>query len=316
MRPPGQRTGVLSLLFAAVLRESPRFANLPVSAVSPARFFDMTLRIFATCVALSTVIGCGAAKASYQSRAAVAPAAQPLTQSVFARDPNGSLSEAGIQKILSSSLELDLPARVGVLPVVEASDWRGPGPSFDTAPAAVGALVKGLRGSDPFTLVTEMMPIPSGALGMEALREMAARYQLRYVLLYHEKVATRERANPWMIGYVTLVGALFLPGESLSVSGYVEASLFDVKTGVLLFTVRRRVSGKQRTNLWHTSDKLSRMRHVAAYKAAPSLAKDVRSAVFRFADAARIENKRRVAAKPRPNTATILSAPPSQQSPD
>ncbi len=246
-------------------------------------------------LALAATTACGAAKAQYSSAAISGAATQPakqLERSVFARDPNGQLTEDGIQKILNARLELDLPARVGVLPIVDAVDWRGPGPSYEMAPAAVAAMLKGLRGSEPFTHVTEMMPIPSGALGMEGLREMAARYQLRYVLLYREKVATKERINPWAIGYATLVGALFLPGDTLYVDGYVEASLFDVKTGILVFTVRRRVWGKRKTNVWHTDDKLEHMQRKAAVQAAPLLAKDVRKAVYRFAEAATIENDR------------------------
>jgi len=260
--------------------------------------------------------GCGAAKARYASSAmhVASGAAQPqkLERSVFARDPNGQLSEDAIQRILLAPLELDLPARVGVLPIVDAEDWRGPSPSHSMAPEAVAPLIAGLRGTEPFTLVTEMMPIPSGALGMEALREMAARYQLRYVLLYREKVATRERVNPWVIGYATVVGAFFLPGDTLSVNGYVEASLFDVKTGILVFTVRRRVSGKRKTNMWHTPDKLEHMQSKAATHAAPALAKDVRKATYRFAEAARVENGRRVAeTQGEPAAAAAAAATPS-----
>ncbi len=264
----------------------------------------MTNRSVCAAVALVWVSACGGANKAQYASEAMGPAAaapQKLERSVFARDPNGELTEEGIQKILAAPLELELPARVGILPIVDAEDWRGPGPSYSMAPAAVAELVASLRGSTPFTLVTEMMPIPSGALGMEALREMAARYQLRYVLLYREKVATRERANPWAIGYATLVGALFLPGDSLSVSGYVEASLFDVKTGILLFTVRRRVTGKRKTNVWHTDDKLEHMQRVAAVKAAPELAKDVRKAVYRYEAAAKVENER----EPSPATAPL-----------
>ena len=246
-------------------------------------------------LALAATTACGAAKASYASQAVAGAITQPpaaLERSVFARDPNGQLTEDGIQKILEARLELDLPARVGVLPIIDAVDWRGPGPSYEMAPAAVATMLTGLRGSEPFTHVTEMMPIPSGALGMEGLREMAARYQLRYVLLYREKVATKTRANPWAIGFATVVGALFLPGDTLYVDGYVEASLFDVKTGVLVFTVRRRVWGKRKTNLWHTDDKLEYMQRNAAINAAPELAKDVRKAVYRFSEAAAVENER------------------------
>jgi hypothetical protein len=88
----------------------------------------------------------------------------------------GQLTEDALQQILAAPIELDLPARVGVVPVVTATDWRGPSPDYLRVPAGVAPFVrKRLRGSEPFTLVTEIMPIPSGALGMEALREQSRR---------------------------------------------------------------------------------------------------------------------------------------------
>jgi hypothetical protein len=254
-------------------------------------------------VLLSLVVSLASGCASQGARYASTPMADapptaapaPLERSEFARDPQGQLSEEKIQTILAARLELALPSRVGVLPIVDATDWRGPGPSYEMAPGAVANLVEELRGGEPFSLVTEMMPIPSGALGMEALREMAARYQLRYVLLYREKIQQNRRSNAWVAGYVTLLGALFLPGDTLTVDGYVEASLFDVKTGILLFTVRRRITGERATNVWHTDLKLATMQRRAAVQAAPELAKDVRVASYRFAEAAAQENERRLA---------------------
>jgi hypothetical protein len=131
-------------------------------------------------------------------------------------------------------------------------------------------------------MVTEMMPIPSGALGMEALREMAARYKLRYLVLYREHTVQARRSNGLAAGYVTGLGALFLPGSTLAVEGYAEASLFDVKTGLLLFTVRRRLEGSRRSTEWQRERKLDDMQDSLAIEAASGLAKDTRSALARF----------------------------------
>jgi hypothetical protein len=60
------------------------------------------------------------------------------------------------------------------------------------------------------------MPIPSGALGMEALREVAARYRLRYVLLYREIIRPRTRLNGWAWTYPTLLGALRSVWEAIA----------------------------------------------------------------------------------------------------
>lgn len=256
------------------------------------------------CAVLSVclVSGCGAGKASYSSAPAApsaAPAAgaapAPIDRSLFARDPEGQLSEEKLQEILERPLELDLPARVGVMPIVSAEDWRGPGPSYDMVPAGLQVFADKLPSSEAFTLVTEMIPIPSGALGMEALREAAARYKLRYLVLYREHVSRRQRANAWAVGYATVVGALFLPGSTLEVDGYVEASLFDVKTGLLMFTVRRRVTARQTSNVWHKDHKLGRLQRKLATRAGQELAKDARRALFRYRAAVKVENQRMVA---------------------
>ena len=247
----------------------------------------------------ASTLGCGGMKATMASapmsaadmpRAATAP--KPIERSLFARTPQGTLSEDKLQEILNRPLELDLPARVGVLPVVAAEDWRGPGPSYEMAPAALSVFVKKLPSDDAFTLVSEMIPIPSGALGMEALREAAARYKLRYLVLYREQVTRKQRVNAWAIGYSTAVGALFLPGSTLEVDGYVEASLFDVKTGLLMFTVRRRVSARQNSNIWHRDHKLGILQRKLARKAGTELAKDLRGGLFQYQAAVEVENQR------------------------
>lgn len=245
--------------------------------------------------------GCaGSAKLSSAPMAATAPmgtreAPKPIKRSLFARTPQGQLSEDKLQEILDRPLELDLPARVGVLPVVAAEDWRGPGPSYEMAPAALSVFVKKLPSDDAFTLVSEMIPIPSGALGMEALREAAARYKLRYLVLYREHVTRKSRTNAWAVGYSTIVGAFFLPGSTLEVDGYVEASLFDVKTGLLMFTVRRRVNARQNSNVWHRDHKLGLLQRKLSKKAGTDLAADVRKGLFHYRAAVEVENKRKLA---------------------
>lgn len=234
-----------------------------------------------------------------------APAAPPpLDRSVFARDPSGQLSEEALQKILASPIELDLPSRVGVLPIITATDWRGPSPDYERVPPGVAPLVRQLRKDPAFSLVTEMMPIPSGALGMEALREVSARYRLRYVILYREVLAKKAHHGAWAWAYATGVGALMAPGREHEVYGYIEATMFDVKTGLLMFTTRRAVFGSEQTNEWHSADKLARLASMTASKAAPELATDVLADVRRFASAAIAEN-----AKIHANSEALVHAP-------
>jgi hypothetical protein len=238
------------------------------------------MKLLPLVVALATA-GCGG---HYRSARVQAVPAAAVESSLFARDPAGQLSEEALQRLLASPVELDLPARVGVLPIVTATDWRGPSPDWVQVPSGLSHFAAALRGTEPFTMVTEMLPIPSGALGMEALREAAARYALRYILLYREGVRERERVNGVAAGYATLVGALFLPGQTLEVDGYLEASLFDVKTGLLLFTVRRSVTARKSSNVWQTGRKLEALHAQVTARFAPDLARDVRGDVGRLSN--------------------------------
>jgi hypothetical protein len=256
---------------------------------------------------ISLAAGCSASMKMASAPMAAAPpgAPPPLATSLFSKDPHGQLTEDQIQTILAAPIEIDLPARVGVLPILTATSWRGPGPDYDRVPAGVAPFVKRLREAKPFTLVTEIMPIPSGALGMEALREVAARYRLRYLVLYREVIARRNDFNPWAWGYLTGVGALFLPGRRQEVFGYIEATMFDVKTGVLMFTSRRSVIGSQSTNNWHNAKKIAKLESKLLGRFAPDLADDVDTDLHRYARAAQIENER----KTRVATSTTLGAP-------
>lgn len=253
-----------------------------------------------------------AACSTARGKPAVAPVAQTgtLDQSLFAKDPRGVMSEETIQAILERPLEIELPARVGVLPITPARDWKGPGPADDNAPPAAARFAADLRGGAPFTMVTEMISIPSGALGMEALRAIAARYKLRYVVLYRENMVRKRKTNAWSIGYITVVGALFLPGDTLEINGYVEASMFDVKTGLLMFTVRKRVNASDKDNPWHTDDKLEQMKDQLALRAASDLAAELRSGISAFEVAVAAERAdQRADPDPTPTAAVSPSTP-------
>ncbi len=240
--------------------------------------------------------GCGAkmhmASAPMAAAAPEPAMPKPLDRSLFARDPGGALSEDALQKILAAPIELELPARVGVIPISTATDWRGPGPDHGV-PSGLNAFVKRLRQDPAFSLVTQTMVIPSGSLGMEALRENAARYRLRYVMLYREVLGKDAMWNPWAWGYATIVGALFLPGNRQEVYGFIEATMFDVKTGTLMFTTRRSIIASQTTNQWHKDVKLARLAATATTKFAPDLGDDVLADLRRFAAAAIVENEQR-----------------------
>jgi hypothetical protein len=127
-----------------------------------------------------------------------------------------------------------------------------------------------------------MMPIPSGALGMEALREAAARYRLRYVMLYREVIVRDRTLNPWAWFYATGIGLFVSPGQHHELYGYIETTMFDVKTGLLMFTTRRSVTASETTNVWHQDEKLDRLAATALAKFAPELAADALVDLRRF----------------------------------
>jgi rhombotail lipoprotein len=237
----------------------------------------------------SGLFGCAAkfrqARAATQ-RFGLAHVAAPLDRSLFKRSPQGTISEDTLQRILGAAPELELPARVGVLPILPPMDHRGPAPDYTAVPPGIRPLVEALRRGEAFSMVTEMLPIPSGALGMEALRQIAARYRLRYLILYAERLQTSKRLNTAAALYATLIGGLFAFGHTLEVSGHIEATLFDVKTGLLLFTLRRPIRVEQTSTVFGHARKLAALARTAVVKDAPELAAEVRAETERFAEAA------------------------------
>lgn len=159
----------------------------------------------------------------------------PLEENHFHRDRMG-LGEAELRQLLSSPVFLEEHARIGVLPVQHGYAPVGEVP-VEAAPAA---LTDALQESGLFDLASELTaewPIAQGTAG---LRELAARYRAEYVLLYRHRFADDARPNPLAALYATVIGAFVLPGTTLESQGVLEATLFDVKTGTILFTVHER----------------------------------------------------------------------------
>src|SRR5687767_11182727 len=101
-------------------------------------------------VLLLALAACGGATyRSSRAPEAAAASVAPVDRSLFARDPAGQLAEEELQRLLSSPVELVFPARVGVLPIVTATDWRGPSPDWSRVPAGVAPFARALRGAEP-----------------------------------------------------------------------------------------------------------------------------------------------------------------------
>lgn len=197
----------------------------------------MVRPLVASLVVLLT--GCAASRAAMPPLAAYElgpPVPAPLEANHFSRDRMG-VGESELREILSAPVFLEEHARIGVLPVSTgyAPDEAVP---VENAPAT---LTDALERSGLFDLASELStewPTSSGTAG---LRELAARYRTEYVLLYRHRFADATRANGWAATYATVLGAFFVPGTVVESAGVLEATLFDVKTGTILFTVHERV---------------------------------------------------------------------------
>lgn len=180
------------------------------------------------------------------TEAPAAPTPAPLAEDHFLRDRGSAVSPAALATILAAPTYLEPHARVGVLPVS-----TGYGADEDVPLTRVpGLLGDALDDSGLFEGVSEVSTdFPSDG-SLAGLRELAARYRAEYLLLYRHRFVDDAYANPWAAAYLTLVTIPFVPGQTLETTGVVEATLFDVKSGTLLFTVFERVHAKSSENVW------------------------------------------------------------------
>lgn len=228
-----------------------------------------------------------------------------LTENRFSRDSAGSITEDGLREVLAAPVFLEEKARVGIVPVqgAYALDMDVP------LPAVTAALADALDTSGQFELASEVSTDFPVDRGISGLRELAARYRCDYLLIYRHRFVDAEYSNPVAWGYLTLVGALFLPGETIESAGVLEATLFDVKTGTLLFTVNERVHDQKNVNLWHNDLKTQWMKKQMLETATQKLADQVVGKIRRL-----------VAARPAPerksSTAVVKSQPaPAERTP-
>jgi hypothetical protein len=182
--------------------------------------------------------------AHHELQAELAPIAatpQPIQENYFARDRTGGISEEHLRDVLAAPLFLEEKARLGVVPV---SNGYEPDSAIPTI-AVPESLVAALEDSGIFETATEVSTEWPMERGLPGLRELAARYHSQYLLLYRHRFVEETDHNGWAAGYATVVGALFFPGQQLQVDGVLEATLYDAKTGQILFTVNQRIHESQ-----------------------------------------------------------------------
>lgn len=198
-------------------------------------------RITALFIVVFVTVGCASARQARMPELAPLALAQvqappQLVENHFVRD-RMALGEAELRQILDAPVFLEENARIGVVPVRSAYAVDD-GIPVEGAPAT---LTDALDASGLFELASEISTEWPTTTGTAGLRELAARYRTEYMLLYRHRFSDVTRANPFAAGFVTLIGALFLPGTTIDSAGVLEATLFDVKTGTILFTIHERV---------------------------------------------------------------------------
>jgi hypothetical protein len=173
-----------------------------------------------------------------------------------------------------------------VVPVARPFDAQG---NVDISNRAIASrdLASAIIGDPHFSHVSDVTTDLPNAGGIEGLRAIAARYRLRYLLLYSERFEDRTHLNGWAWTYPTLVGMFVAPGVTVESNGIAQADLLDVRTGTVLFSVVEPIhvtSHQQMIGAARTHEDLQRD---ATAVAATKLAKRVSSqtnAIIAYAD--------------------------------
>ncbi|TNF27841.1 MAG: hypothetical protein EP329_19000, partial [Deltaproteobacteria bacterium] len=234
-----------------------------------------TRSLLTALAALSTLTACASAGPLHAAMeplplAAVAPPPAPLEKDYFARD-RMAIADEELKTILRAPVYLEESARIGIVSVA-----TGYAVDEDLPTASVpGVLADQLEQSGHFEIVSEVSTDWPSASGVSGLRELAARYRAEYLLLYRHRFVDRSYTNAWALGWLTVVGAFFLPHNTIETAGVVEATLFDVKSGTLLFTVFDRVAKTIDTNVWQNDRKRRQLKERLLDKATKSLSDHV-----------------------------------------
>jgi hypothetical protein len=232
---------------------------------------------------LAVAGGCGATRPALRAELAPlnlrrAPGAV-LEDNLFRRDGSGSISEQDLKRVLAAPVFVKPGARLGVVQVATGYVADGNLP-LSSVP---GELSRALEASGIFDVATEVSTDWPADHGISGLRELAARYRSEYLVLYRHRFVDRSWTNPWGWAYLTVVGALVVPSQTLETAGVLEATLFDVQTGSILFTVFERVGDSVIANVWYNDLKRRAMQERLLWQAANKLAQQVVTRARRLA---------------------------------
>ena len=233
--------------------------------------------LFTTVPVVALLSGCAAAPAHVAEAPpapAQAPAPAPLARSFYAKDASGSLTEGDLQHVLESPIDLQFPARVGVVPLEQPFDARSKA-TVTLRSVASRDFAAAIAGNAHFSHVSDVSTeLPNGG-GIEGLRVLAARYRLRYLLLYTERFEDDTHLNGLAWLYPTLLGMFVTPGVTVESRGLAQADLLDVRTGTVLFSVVEPLHVKSKEFMIGAARAHRDLQAQAAADAAKRLAKSV-----------------------------------------
>lgn len=230
---------------------------------------------------LAATVGCASAAPQLEAPTMEAmPMAQNevLRENHFQSDRTGNLTEQQLRDILESPVFLENDTRLGIVPVATAYEVDTDVP-VETVPSV---LSEALEDTGHFEVTTEISTDWPKARSVAGLRELAARYRAKYLLLYRHRFVDRARTNGWGWTYPTLIGAFAVPGTTYEVAGVMEATLFDPRTGTILFTAFERVHDTTTHNIWHVKHKRAELKRRLVTEATQKLADDVTHKVGRL----------------------------------
>jgi hypothetical protein len=255
-------------------------------------------RVLLTLAALGLCAGCAAQKPLIRTRLvnleAGPAAAAPLTRSLFKKPQDReNLDEDVIQRVIGAPLQPEFPARAGVL-VLDAPFTRKAYAALTPGDRAPQILARRLERDRHFVMVSDISPHLVKGQGIEAIRELAARYRLRYLVIFNRRFDDRRRVNRWGWSWISLVAIPFAPAYTYRTTGLLEATLMDVRTGTFLFTTQVHIEATQRATPWSGDDKLAAMELEAAQEAALKLSSKFLAKCRRLVSYARVEGGARV----------------------
>ena len=230
-------------------------------------------------------VGCGASAQMQAPSMEAMPMAQqampaaPLTENHFRTDRTTNITEAQLKEILEAPVLLEDMTRVGIVPVATAYEVDN-GVPVDSVPQHLSAAMERTGFFDVTTEIATDWPANGSISG---LRELAARYRVKYLMLYRHRFVDAEHTNGWAWTWPTVVGLLFAPSQTIQAAGVMEASLFDVRTGTILFTVFHRVAGDTDENVWRNEAKLRDLKEELLIEGTTKLADEMLNKLRRLA---------------------------------